>query len=102
MNSILNPVNEQIQREIERLNQEIGEIQAEIQASEQEVKDIMEREARGEGVFAARVFELKQGKMRMITEIQHRKVHINHLLLDPEASDTREARGHGQKNPDID
>lgn len=94
MNSILNPVNEQIQREIERLNQEIGELQAEIEANDQEVKDIIEREARGEGVFAARVFELKQGKMRMITEIQHRKVHINHLLLDPDTfldPDTREA-----------
>lgn len=94
MSNFLNSTNEKIQREIERLNQEITEIQAKIAKNELEVRELMEREARGEGVFAARVFELKQGKMRQITEIQHRKVHINHLLLDPEAfqdPDTREA-----------
>jgi len=82
MNSLISSVSDEARQEIERLNQEIEGLQNEILSHEKEVRELMEREAQGEGIFAARVFELKQGKMRLITEIQHRKVHINHLLLD--------------------
>jgi hypothetical protein len=68
---------------MERLNQEIKDIQKEIEACDQEANELLKREARGEGVYASRVFELKQGKMRLITEMQHKKVRLNHLLLNP-------------------
>ncbi|KMY68830.1 hypothetical protein AAU61_04385 [Desulfocarbo indianensis] len=83
MNGFLNTVSDETRREIERINGEIDELQKNIQANDREARELMEREARGEGVFAARVFELKQKKMMLITEIQHRKVRINHLLLNP-------------------
>ena len=83
MSSFLNTMSEETRLEMERLNQEIENIQKEIEACDQEAKELLEREARGEGVYASRVFELKQGKMRLITEMQHKKVRFNHLLLNP-------------------
>lgn len=83
MNGFLNTVSDETRREIERVNGEIDELQKNIQANDREARELMEREARGEGVFAARIFELKQNKMMLITEIQHKKVRINHLLLNP-------------------
>ena len=83
MDSFLNDLNDEAQQEIEQLNQEIAELQDKINNHEKEAKELLEREARGQGVFAARVFELKQGKMALLTEIQHKKVRINHLLVNP-------------------
>lgn len=81
MGGFLNDMSDEAQQEIERLNQEIAELQEKIKASEKEVRELSQREARGEGVFASRLFELKQGKMILITEIQHKKVRLNHLLI---------------------
>lgn len=81
MGGFLNDMSDEAQQEIELLNQEIAELQEKIKASEKEVRELSEREARGEGVFASRLFELKQGKMMLITQIQHKKVRLNHLLI---------------------
>lgn len=81
MGGSLNDMSDEAQQEIEWLNQEIAELQEKIKASEKEVQELSEREARGEGVFASRLFELKQGKMMLITQIQHKKVRLNHLLI---------------------
>ncbi len=81
MNSFLGAISEQAQQQVDQLNQQIAELQQEIERCEQEVRELLEREARGEGVFAAEVFERKQRKMMLTTEIQHKKVRINHILL---------------------
>jgi septal ring factor EnvC (AmiA/AmiB activator) len=83
MSSFLNDTSNETIQEIERMNQEIAELQEKMEAAEKEAKELMEREVSGEGIFASRVFELKQGKMALVTEIQHKKVRINHLLLNP-------------------
>lgn len=83
MNSFLNDAGDETRQEIEELNQEIAALQEEIDAAEEEANRLLEREARGEGVFASEVFRLKQSKMMLMTEIQHRKVRINHLLINP-------------------
>ncbi len=88
MGNFLNEMDGETRLEIEQLNQEIALLQEEIEATEKEAHELLEREISGEGIFAARIFELKQGKMRLITEIQHKKVRINHLLLN---SESREA-----------
>jgi cellobiose-specific phosphotransferase system component IIA len=84
MSSFLNDVSDETRQEIEELNQEIAALKEKIEAAEKEASQLLEREARGEGVFASRIFELKQNKMMLMTEIQHRKVRINHLLINPE------------------
>lgn len=92
MSSFLNDDSDEAGQEIERINQEIAALQEKIEAAEKEANQLLEREVRGEGVFASQVFELKQSKMALLTEIQHKKVRINHLLLNP---GSRESKGHG-------
>lgn len=83
MSSFLNDTSDETRKTIEEINQEIAALQEKIEAAEKEANQLLEREARGEGVFASKVFELKQSKMMLMTEIQHRKVRINHLLMNP-------------------
>lgn len=83
MSSFMSTLSDEAHQEVECLNKEIDDLLAQIESHDKEVRDLMEREAKGEGIFAARVFELKQSKMRLITEVQHKKVRINHLLMDP-------------------
>lgn len=63
------------------LEAEIARLADERDQCEAEARRLMEREAAGEGVFAAQVFELKQKKQVLATEIRHLQVRLNHLLL---------------------
>ncbi len=62
------------EREIAALAQERAQCEAEI-------RSLITREAAGEGPFAQPINALKQRKMMLATEAQHRKVLINGLLL---------------------
>lgn len=76
-----NPLDDpQARRRLADLESEIGELSAELAGCAQEAKDLLVREAAGEGPFAARIHELKQRRMMLATEIQHRKARINALL----------------------
>ncbi len=63
------------------LEGEIAELAREQAACAAEVRGLMEREAAGEGPFAQEINALKQRKMMLATEVQHRKVKLNALLL---------------------
>lgn len=67
--------------EIARLEEEIASLKREQAACESKARDLMRREAEGEGVYAAEIHQNKQNKMRLLTEIKHRRVLINHLLM---------------------
>lgn len=66
--------------QIKALEAEIAELNAQQQACDQEAKDLARREMAGEGPFASQIHALKQRKMVLITEAQHKKVRINALL----------------------
>ncbi|MBI5523308.1 MAG: hypothetical protein HY910_11810 [Desulfarculus sp.] len=66
--------------QIKALEAEIADLNAQQQACDQEVKDLAQREMAGEGPFAAQIHALKQRKMVLVTEAQHKKVRINALL----------------------
>ena len=74
-------IDEQTRRQVAELEREIAELQEEQRRCQDRARELMEREARGEGVFASEIFRQKQQKLRLATEIRHRQVRINHLLL---------------------
>ena len=66
----------------------IGELEAEIAAMEREAgelqkqaTELIQKEAEGQGLFAQEIFRLGQKRRMLHTEIQHRRVRINYLLL---------------------
>jgi hypothetical protein len=59
------------------LETEIAELTAQREHCEARAKELMQREAAGEGVFAKEIFELKQRKQMLNTEIQHCRVRLN-------------------------
>lgn len=63
------------------LEREIAELAREQAVCAAEVRGLMEREAKGEGPFAQEINTLKQRKMMLATEVQHRKAKLNALLL---------------------
>lgn len=67
--------------QIKALEAEIAELAAQQVACDQEAKELARREMAGQGPFARQIHELKQRKMVLATEAQHRKVRINALLL---------------------
>jgi len=71
----------EISRLVAELEQEIAGLEQEQRRCEARARELMEREARGEGVFADQIFRQKQEKLRLATEIRHRQVRINHLRL---------------------
>ncbi len=84
MKDLLGGIPPQVQAEVDGLNQKIAELEEQVRDCDRQARELMEREAAGEGVFAAEVFRHKQRKMMLLTEIQHLKVRINHLLLSGE------------------
>ncbi len=71
----------EIRRQVAELEREIAELEAEQRRCQARARELLEREARGEGVFASQIFQCKQDQLRLATEIRHRQVRINHLLL---------------------
>jgi len=71
----------QTMAKIKALEAEIADLKAQQKQCEQEAKELLGREMAGEGIFAAQIHALKQRKMVLATEAQHRKVRINALLL---------------------
>lgn len=67
--------------QIKALEAEITDLHAQQKQCEQETKEMVLREMAGEGPFAAQIHALKQRKMVLITEAQHRKVCINLLRI---------------------
>lgn len=63
------------------LEREIAELAQEQTVCAAEVRGLLEREAAGEGPFAQEINTLKQRKMMLATEVQHRKAKLNALLL---------------------
>jgi hypothetical protein len=67
--------------QIKALEAEIADLHAQRKKCEQETKELARREMAGEGPFAAQIHALKQRKMVLTTEAQHRRVRINALIL---------------------
>ncbi len=65
---------------IKALEEEIAGLAAQQKECDQEAKELARREMAGEGPFAAQIHALKQRKMVLTTEMQHKKVRINALL----------------------
>ena len=84
MKDLLGGIPPEVQAEVDRLNQKIAELEEQVRDCDRRARELMEREAAGQGVFAAEVFQNKQRKMMLTTEIQHLKVRINHMLLTGE------------------
>lgn len=63
------------------LEAEIADLLAQQRQCEQETKELARREMAGEGLFAAQIHALKQRRMVLATEAQHRRVRINALRL---------------------
>lgn len=66
---------------IHALEAEIANLAAQHKQCDHDYKELARREIAGEGPFAAQIHELKQRKMVLATEIQHRKARIKALLL---------------------
>lgn len=69
-----------LERQVDEINQEIAELASERERCQETALDLLAREQAGEGPFAREIFELKQQRLRLATEIQHLKVRINHLI----------------------
>lgn len=67
--------------QIKVLEAEIADLTAQQEACHQKAKELASREMAGQGRFAPQIHELKQRRMMLATEIQHRKVRINALLI---------------------
>jgi hypothetical protein len=72
---------EEHQKQIEALEDEITSLSREADDLKKQVAGLIQREAAGEGPFAGEIFRLGQRRQMLHTEIQHRRVKINHLLL---------------------
>jgi hypothetical protein len=70
----------EVAAQIKALEAEIAESMAQQLQCSQEVKELARREMAGEGSFAPQIHALKQRKMVLATEAQHKKVRINALL----------------------
>lgn len=64
------------------LEAQITALAAEKEECEVRAMELIAKEVAGQGMFATEIFELKQSKQRLGTEIQHLKVKLNHLLLN--------------------
>lgn len=67
------------QAQIEDLQAQISDLAAQLVECEKQTRELLAREAAGEGSQAPQIHRLKQRKMVLLTEIQHRKVRINVL-----------------------
>lgn len=76
------PVSPEDQARIKALEEEIDGFKGEMLDCGQQARELRARELAGEGIFSAEIFVLQQRKMTLTTEIQHRKVLINHLLWE--------------------
>ena len=72
----------ELKREARELEQELQRLEAEQQEREQRARELMEREARGEGTFAREIFELKREKMMLATQAQYIRVRLKYILWD--------------------
>ena len=68
----------------EELEDEIARLAGERELCEARARRLMEREVAGQGIFATEIFELKQNKQVLATEIKHLRVRLNYLLLELE------------------
>ena len=67
---------------VEELKQEIEDLEKDIEDCALKLRQLLEEEVRSGSNHAQEIFELKQKKMMLGTEIQHRKVRINLILLN--------------------
>lgn len=70
--------------QMEELKAEIATLTAEQEACVLEARQLLEREVRGEGVFAQEMHQLKQKKQMLGASIQHVRVRLNWLRLNME------------------
>lgn len=79
--SLLPPeLDEGARTELARLEDELGRLAGEMEAVESRSRELMEREARGEGPYATEIHGLKQTKQRLAAEARHLRVRVNWLL----------------------
>lgn len=71
----------QKQKQIQALEAEIAAMETEGEQLKKQMTELIQKEAEGQGIFAQEVFKLGQKRRMLHTEIQHRRVRINHLLL---------------------
>ena len=67
---------------VEELKKEITQFEKDIEECAMKLRQLLEDEVRSGAVHAQEIFDLKQKKMMLGTEIQHRKVRINLMLLN--------------------
>jgi hypothetical protein len=68
-------------REIERLEAEYHQLKREQDKCNQAAKELLEREIKGEGFFAAEIYEQKQSSIVLATQMQHLRARINRIKL---------------------
>lgn len=64
------------------LEAEIAELSEEQRRCEAKARELIAAEAAGQGSRAAEIHALKQKKQMLNTEIKHRQVRLNWLLMD--------------------
>ena len=69
------------QKQIEELEAEIAAMEIEAGELQKQATELIRKEAEGQGLFAQEIFRLGQKRRMLHTEIQHRRVRINYLLL---------------------
>lgn len=74
----------EMRRNIAKNEREIEKLKAEQELVEAKAKDLIEREVAGEGPFAGEIYQLKQRKMEIVTEVQTLRARINRALLGME------------------
>ncbi len=72
---------DEVQREIAELEADIESLARQQQELQARARLLMEKEAAGLGTFAGEIFRLKQERLMLATEVQHKKVRLNHLLF---------------------
>lgn len=68
-------------QEIERLEAEYAQLNQEKDGCDQAAKELLEREAKGGGVFATEIYEKKQSSIVLTTQMQHLRARINRIKL---------------------
>ena len=77
-----NPLDDpEVRAGIAKCEMEIEKLEAEKVLVEAKARDLLEREVDGQGPFAGEIYQLKQRKMEIITDVQTLRARINRALL---------------------
>ena len=69
------------EKEIQELEAEHAKLAEEQKQEQQQARDLLEKEVRGEGVFARQIYDHKQHCIVLATQMQHIRAKINRIKL---------------------